>query len=304
MKRVFSAILFALLLAGFTAYAQEEESAELFLEAYTDTFQETFFEALKEKGIENYDRAQELLMKCKEMEPNNPVLDHELAKVLVAAGQPAAAEPYALAAVTGDPQQYWHVHVLMQALEAQHKDPEAMTGILPLERSAFRMNLAQWYVNSGDGTKALAQLELVPLTPPVKVLRARAMQLQKPAIDPLSETEEAPRDAEPVAGSLEDYRNRAEVLLASGDWSALEKLSAEAVEYFPLQPYFYYTRGKALLGSGKAAEAVSALKLGEELLLDNGPVARQLYEALAEAYAALGKTEEENRYREKLKSGL
>lgn len=304
MKRVFSALLYALLLAGLTAYAQEEESAELFLEAYTDTFQETFFEALKEKGIENYDRAQELLLKCKEMEPDNPVLDHELAKVLVAAGQPAAAEPYALAAVTGDPRQYWHVHVLMQTLEAQHKDPQSMNGILPLERSAFRINLAQWYIHSGDGAKALEQLELVPLTPPVKVLRARAMQLEQPVVEALPVEEPDGQDAEAEAGSLEDYRNRAEVLLASGDWDALEALSAEASEYFPLQPYFYYTRGRALLGMGKAAEAVAALKLGEDLLLDNGPVARQLYETLAEAYAALGKPEEENRYREKLKSGL
>lgn len=304
MKGIFSAILYTLLLASLTGHAQEEESAELFLEAYTDTFQETFFEALKEKGIENYDRAQELLLKCKEMEPNNPVLDHELAKVLVAAGQPAAAEAYALAAVKGDPQQYWHVHVLMQSLEAQHKDPESMAGVLPLERSAFRLNLAQWYVNSGDGSAALKQLELVPLTQQVKVLRARAAQLEHPAAETHVETYSAPKDGEPEAGSLEDYRQQAEVLLSAGDWSALEAISAEAVEYFPLQPFFYYTRGKALLGTGKAAQAVSALKLGEELLLDSGPVARQVFEALAEAFAVLGKTEEENRYREKLKSGL
>ena len=39
------------------ATAQEEESAEFFLEEYTDEFQNLFFEALKHKGIQNYDRA-------------------------------------------------------------------------------------------------------------------------------------------------------------------------------------------------------------------------------------------------------
>ena len=36
---------------------REEGSADVFLEEYTDEFQEKFFEALKQKGIENYDRA-------------------------------------------------------------------------------------------------------------------------------------------------------------------------------------------------------------------------------------------------------
>lgn len=35
------------------SFAQEEESAELFLDEYTDEFQETFFEGLKQKGIQN-----------------------------------------------------------------------------------------------------------------------------------------------------------------------------------------------------------------------------------------------------------
>lgn len=41
----------------YQACAQEEESAEISLELYSDEFQEYFFEALKQKGIENYDKA-------------------------------------------------------------------------------------------------------------------------------------------------------------------------------------------------------------------------------------------------------
>ena len=59
---------------------QEEESSEVFLEEYTDKFEETFFEALKQKGIENYDRAINLLLECKAMEPFDATIDHELAK--------------------------------------------------------------------------------------------------------------------------------------------------------------------------------------------------------------------------------
>ena len=85
MKRRGYIFIFALglvLIPG-PSYAQEnefkeEESSEVFLEEYTDEFQEKFFEALKQKGIENYDRAVNLLLECKRLDPNNSVLDHEL----------------------------------------------------------------------------------------------------------------------------------------------------------------------------------------------------------------------------------
>ena len=81
MQRNLPIYLMLLMLGiGPVVWAQEEESAEISLEAYTDTFQEKFFEALKEKGIENFDRASALLQECKQMQPDNPVVDHELAK--------------------------------------------------------------------------------------------------------------------------------------------------------------------------------------------------------------------------------
>lgn len=43
-------------------------------------FQNFFYEALKQKGIENYDKAIEALERCKELEPNNAVVYFELGK--------------------------------------------------------------------------------------------------------------------------------------------------------------------------------------------------------------------------------
>ena len=39
-----------------------------------DEFQEHFFEALKQKGIENYDRAVEALHKCLNLDSKKPVI--------------------------------------------------------------------------------------------------------------------------------------------------------------------------------------------------------------------------------------
>ena len=45
-----------------------------------DKFQELFYEALKQKGIENYDRSVEALLKCIEIDNDVPVLYFELGK--------------------------------------------------------------------------------------------------------------------------------------------------------------------------------------------------------------------------------
>lgn len=46
----------------------------------SDAFQDHFYEALKQKGIENYDKAIESLEKCIEIQPNNATLFFELGK--------------------------------------------------------------------------------------------------------------------------------------------------------------------------------------------------------------------------------
>ena len=48
--------------------------------AIDDKFQNFFYEALKQKGIENHDKAIEALERCKELEPNNAVVYFELGK--------------------------------------------------------------------------------------------------------------------------------------------------------------------------------------------------------------------------------
>ena len=48
--------------------------------AVTDEFQDHFYESLKQKGIENYDRAISELEKCLKIQPNNPTLFFELGK--------------------------------------------------------------------------------------------------------------------------------------------------------------------------------------------------------------------------------
>ena len=72
----------SLLFIGFisspmTVLAQTEPED---IAAVTDNFQDAFYESLKQKGIENYDKAIDALEKCLALQPNNPNVLHELGK--------------------------------------------------------------------------------------------------------------------------------------------------------------------------------------------------------------------------------
>jgi tetratricopeptide (TPR) repeat protein len=84
------ALIIFLMLFGVTApalLAQEEglplqivDANEDDLGNVTDEFQENFFEALKQKAIENYERAITALKQCEKLQPENPVVHFEMGK--------------------------------------------------------------------------------------------------------------------------------------------------------------------------------------------------------------------------------
>lgn len=282
--------------------AQEEESAEVYLESYTDQFQERFFEALKEKGIENFDRAEALLLECKQMKPDNPVVDHELAKVLAARKELPSAEAYAVAAVAAQPSEYWYVKTLLDILSAQYKQPESLEGALPLDMPALRLNIGKWHLSRKEGAEALEFLR--PLKgPQVEALRQLAGQYRESAVAPAQAKEEPPISEGIEEGDVQDYTRRLEQLLGEENWEGAAALGGEAVELYPLQPYFYMARGEALQNSGQNQAALEVLLMGEQLLLEGGPTALRIYQALEKAYMALGNSEKALEYQNKIKSG-
>jgi predicted Zn-dependent protease len=282
--------------------AQEEGSAELFTDAYTDQFQETFFEAIKQKGIENYDRAEALFLEAKKLDPINPVIDHELAKVLFQEKQYARAERYALDAVRAEPGEYWFVQTLMEILMQQSKLPQDYAGELPLDLAEFRLNLATWYYGQEKWDKAENQLAPLPVTDRVRLLKA---QISHARLN--EETKEAlTREAEkPVAaeGSVAAYEQTLRELLDKQNWNSVGETSREALERYPLQPFFYYANGLALLRQGRAIEAVQVLTEGEGMLLGDSEIGQMVYRTLAEAHTQLGNTEKAKKYQNKLKNG-
>ena len=283
---------------------QEEGSADVFTEAYTDEFQEAFFEALKQKGIENYDRAEALMLEAGKYDPSNPVVDYELARILIQAGAYMRAEPHALEALKSDPKEYWYLETFMQTLKPQSKSLDGFAGTLPADLPEFRLNLARWYLSEGRYREAKAQLEPISGLEEARGLmeeaRRKEAQVTTGAVEN-KEAESRPSGDLPTVSAIE---SRLDALKASGNWSALEAESSQAIESFPLQPYFYYCKGLSLLRQDRAREALTLLKEGEGYLLEPSPAGQQIYQALAETYLALGEPEKARKYQEKAKGGL
>jgi tetratricopeptide (TPR) repeat protein len=296
-------VLLLMLGAGMT-HGQEEGNADQFTESYTDQFQEAFFEALKQKGIENYDRSEALMLEAKKLDPDNPVVDYELARILNLAKAYRRATPYALHALQSDPTEYWYLDTFMKSLKPQSMNPEAFASELPLEEPALRLNLARWYVSEGHYDKARAQLSPLP-----NLEEARWLAEEISVLESIKEQQSATAEHK-GSGPSEDLRTvasletRMEALITLENWKALEAESAQALELFPLQPYFYYSQGLAVLRQGRPEEALDFLKEGEGFILEPSESAQKIYRTLIETYSVLGTPEKGKKYEDKLKSGL
>lgn len=286
-----------------TSHAQDEqESAEVYLEEYTDEFQENFFEALKQKGIQNYDRAIDLLLKCKQLEPDNSVVDYELGKAYLLDKQYIKAQEYAIAALISEPTDFWYADNLLNILEQQGSPLETIQERIPYANQKLKENLAvayfkkQKYEEARRILKELGTSRLVTeLTEKINDSLQKGQELAKTPAPKLKEEE----SADPVA----QLRAKIENLLATSNDGLLD-VAKDALDNYPLQPYFYYAYGAALDRNGNSNKAIEVLESGLDYLLDDQQLANEMYRELSKAYTAIGNTQKANEYLNKINTGL
>ncbi len=281
-----------------------ENSAEVFLEGYSDDFQENFFEGLKQKGIENFDKAINSFLKCKQLDASSPVIDHELAKAYFETRQYPLAEEYALTAVTTEPENFWYADTLTDILQKQGKPIETMTAELPFDEPTFSENLASIYFKKGNYETALAVLKkakqntfTADLTTKINDSIEKSQTL---STTPTIALENAASETDP----LEEYKSKMEDLIEADSFPLLQQLSEEALESYPAQPYFYFAQGYALNKTGKHQEAIDVLEAALDYLIDDTSLENKIYQELADAYTALNNAVKANTYLRKIKPGF
>ena len=292
------------LLSPIFCYCQEEEqeSAEISTETYSDDFQEAFFEALKQKAIENNDKAIALLLRCKEISPENEVVDHELAKAYMEEGNLVEAREYAINALNSRPGNLWYLNTLMGILPKLGNSIDQMQSQIPTENKQLRENLALIYYWQGDYEGALKVLKGIENS-------SFTENLQFKINDFLRKSENIPPSLPvdnvntPRIDPVQSYFSQIEQLITSKDYDALLKIAANALESFPTRPYFYYAYGLALNNTSQYKMATETLESALDYLLDDTDLNNKIYRQLSNAFNALGNSSKANMYLSKIKSG-
>ncbi|AWA29217.1 cytochrome C biosynthesis protein [Flavobacterium magnum] len=155
MKRIF--LLLIVLLAGVSPQPLHAQAEPEDIAAVTDQFQESFFESLKQKGIENYDKAIESLEKCLKLQPNNPVVLSELGKnYLHLKRYKEAYDSYEKASQL-EPDNRWYLAGMYDVTYETKDYNNSITlvqKLIPFDES-YKEDLTSLYMKTGQFDKAL-----------------------------------------------------------------------------------------------------------------------------------------------------
>ncbi|GAA4245610.1 hypothetical protein GCM10022292_28640 [Winogradskyella damuponensis] len=126
-----------------------------------DEFQEHFFEALKQKGIENYDRAVDALHKCLNLNSKLPVIYFELGKNYNKLKNFGAAEENLKKAISMQPDNVWFLDELYDVYFQQDDIKNALKTIRQLVKyhPDYKEDLAALYVREEKYKQALDLLD-------------------------------------------------------------------------------------------------------------------------------------------------
>lgn len=155
------------LLGGFivplSAYAQVDfnKTPEDDLGVVEDKFQESFFEALKQKGIENYQKSVEALLQCIALDKTPAVLYFELGKNYNKLKNFGAAEDALKEAVNKDPDNEWYLDELYGYYVSQNNLDKAIKTIKQLVNyhPDYKEDLASLYMKVEKYDEALQILD-------------------------------------------------------------------------------------------------------------------------------------------------
>lgn len=312
MQNIFKLVFLVLLLGHVFVLAQEkdpeievEDSAEVFLEEYSDEFEEAFFEGLKQKGIENYDRAINLFLECKRLDDDNDVIDHELANAYFLDKNYNLARDYGVAALISDPENSWYLNTLIKILEKQGSSIEDLEMNILSENPKLQENLALIYFKKKKYESALVLVKKLKKTTDLEnlesnikdAIKERDKDVQTVSFTTINTDSEA-------ATNANSYKVQIEGLIRTNNHMMLKQVATDALENFPSQPYFYYAQGYAFTRTDKHREAIEPLEAALDYIVNDISLENKIYRALSEAYNGINNSVKANMYLRKVKPGF
>ena len=153
-------VLLAFLLFSFGSFSHAQENPEDVALVDNQT-EDNFYEALKQRGIENYDKAIVAIQKCLEKEPKNPAFLYELGKNQLDLKNYVDAEISFKSAIEIDSKQRWYWNglydIYYQTKDFQKSIP-VVQKLVEFDPN-MREDLVSLYMNTNQKDKAVALLK-------------------------------------------------------------------------------------------------------------------------------------------------
>jgi len=141
-------------------FSQAQEVRNDDLGDVSDELQATFFEAIKQKGIENYDKAIELLETCNTQLPNNAAINFELGKNYYELDKLQLAENALQKANTLKPHNQWILETLYRLYRSQKNRAQTVATLKTLRNihPKYTDDLIRAYYTNQQYDEALSLL--------------------------------------------------------------------------------------------------------------------------------------------------
>ena len=283
-------------------------------------FQTHFFEALKQKAINNYSKAIESLEKCYEIDSASLAVQFEISKNKLLIKNYFEAQLFIDKAIEKNPS---NVDLLLHKIaifKAQRNYKEAIeiqkrvNEIQPVQSD----KLVLLYIQNRDFKKAqklISEIENKALsTQRIKVYKKYFENRRKLSTVVKKENDVVKNmDIESLKKSYlqkKGYKTLKEILKIELKKELFKMLfvdSKNGLELFPAQPYLYKMNGLALNKLGKYNEAINVLTVGIDFVIDDIVLEADFYNQLSKSYEGLNKKNEALKYKqkaEKLRKGI
>ena len=320
-----STFLFGLFLMGILVfpnnlYAQKVVVDELItgekeqlIENKNLEFQTHFFEALKQKAINNFSKAIESLENCYAIDSTSKAVEFEFSKNYLLLKRYIEAEIFIDKALLKDPK---NVYLLMQKVEI-YKAQRNFGSAIKIQKEIIAIHptysdaLVLLYLQNQNFEKAenlIAEIEDKALaTSKIKGYKQYIENRKKAMASSTAKPEKAdePSDINTLKKKYEtnkDFKLLTQILnteLKSDSFDTLYSDSTEGLELFPTQPFLYQINGLALNKLMKYNEAIAVLSIGIDFVIDDNEMEANFYEQLVIAYEGLKNESEALKYKQK-----
>lgn len=289
-------------------FAQDNGQADISTEINTDAFQEHFFEALKQKGIENYDRAIKALLECKKLQPDNEVVDYELGLNYMKQTSYLQAQQHFEIAVQADQDNKWYKDALLRCLIKQHNFIAAVPvaeKLLSVDVDYYK-TLADLYIELGENQQAQKIIDKMQSSG-IDLNAAAQLEdklLMRIGIQNTLEQGQKQSDKVlmPSKSPVDQYREQIEKQFKKTDFAEALRYSSEAIDNFPTQPIFYLYKARSLNKLQNFSMAVQILEQGLSYIIEDPEMENEFYKQYLVSYTGIGDEKKIDRYQEMIKN--